>query len=109
MMSPDPKILDVYEAGRLTVVGFGGHDVLDGLNIADCRDELTELIREHQCRFLAFDLTGVKLLPSGMLGLLASLRKLSVAVMLYNPNRDIREVLQITNLDQLVEIHEVVL
>lgn len=106
-MPSDSKILEVYQAGRLTVVGFGGHDVLDCVNIADCRDELTTLIAEHSCQSLAFDLTGVKLLPSGLLGLLASLRNLGVQVMIYNPSRDIREVLEITNLDQLIEIHEV--
>jgi len=106
-MSSDAKILEVYQAGRLTVVGFGGHGVLDGLDITECRDELVALVREHSCQSLAFDLTGVKLLPSGLLGLLASLRNLDVQVMVYNPSRDVREVLDITNLDQLIEIHNV--
>jgi len=106
-MPSDPRVLEVYQAGRLTVVGFGDHDVLDFVNIADCRDELAALIAKHDCQSLAFDLTGVKLLPSGLLGLLASLRNLGVQVMIYNPSRDVREVLEITNLDQLLEIHEV--
>jgi anti-sigma B factor antagonist len=98
--------LEVYEAGELTVIGFGGREVLDHLNLAECRDEIAELIRVHHCSTLAFDLTGVRLLPSGMLGLLASVKRQGVEVHLYNPSEDIREVLEITKLDKLFELHE---
>lgn len=98
--------LQVYEAGELTVVGFGRKDVLDHVNVAQCRDELAQIIQDHQCQTLAFDLTGVKLIPSGMLGLLASLHRLGVTVLLCNPSEDIKEILQITHLDQFVDVHE---
>src|SRR5258708_4442509 len=97
--------LEVYQAGSLTVIGFGGREVLDDMNVAECRDELVQLIREHSCAVLAFDLTRVRLVPSGLLGLLASIRKQGIEVHLYNPSADIREVLEITKLDQLLEIH----
>lgn len=100
-------LLEVYEAGELTVVGFGGREILDHINLAECRDELLTLIREHQTKTLAIDLTGVKLLPSGMLGLLASVHRLGVEVQLYNACQDIREVLEITKLDQVIHLHEV--
>ncbi|MDP1796121.1 MAG: STAS domain-containing protein [Planctomycetaceae bacterium] len=99
--------LEVYEAGPLTVVGFGGREVLDHINVAECRDELISLIREHQCESLAVDLTGVRLIPSGLLGLLASIHKLGVDLHLYNACDDIREVLEITKLNQLIQLHEV--
>lgn len=99
--------LEVYEAGSLTVVGFGGREVLDHINVAECRDELISLIREHQCESLAVDLTGVRLIPSGLLGLLASIHKLGVDLHLYNACDDIREVLEITKLNQLIQLHEV--
>jgi anti-anti-sigma factor len=98
--------LEIYQAGELTVIGFGGKEVLDDMNVADCRDELVELIREHNCQVLAFDLTRVRLIPSGLLGLLASIRKQGVEVHLYNPSADIREVLEITKLDQVLQLHE---
>ena len=102
----DP-ILKVYSAGPTTVVGFGGEDVLDGVNLALCRDEVMDLIREHEAEVIAFDLTGVRLMPSGMLGLLASLRQEGVGVHLYNPSDDVREVLEVTHLNSVMEIHEV--
>jgi anti-sigma B factor antagonist len=98
--------LEVYQAGKLTVIGFGGREVLDNLNVAECRDELVGLIREHHCSVLAFDLTRVRLIPSGLLGLLASSRKQGVEVHLYNPSADIREVLEITKLDQVLQLHD---
>jgi len=98
--------LEVYQAGELTVIGFGGREVLDDMNVSECRDELVELIRSHDCKVLAFDLTRVRLIPSGLLGLLASIRKQGVEVHLYNPSADIREVLEITKLDQVLQLHE---
>jgi len=106
-MNLDQHILHVYEAGRLTVVGFGGQDLLDDVNVAECREEIIAIVENHGCEVLAFDLTGVKLIPSGLLGLLASVRELGLEVILYNPSDDIREVLEITHLDRIMPIHEV--
>ena len=103
----DPNDLKVYQTGELTVVGFGGQDVPDEVCIAAYRDQLFQLIEEHQCKVLAFDLTGVTLVPSGMLGVLMSLRNRVGRVELYNPSEDVREVLRMTRLETLFEIKEV--
>ena len=103
----DEAILNVYSVGETTVVGFGGRDVLDGVNLAVCREELVSLLRQHNVSVLAFDLTGVILVPSGLLGLLASMRQQDVEVHIYNPSDDVREVLDVTHLDELMPIHEV--
>ena len=104
---PGDAILDVYSIGPTTVVGFGGRDVLDGVNLAACREEIVALIAREHCRVPAFDLTGVKLIPSGLLGLLASVRQLGTEVHLYNPSSDVREVLSVTNLDRLMPVHDI--
>lgn len=106
-MSEETPILEVYSVGPTTIVGFGGRDVLDHINIAVCRDEIIQLIQDVGCHTLAFDLTGVRLLPSGLLGLLTSILKLKVAVHLYNPSADIRDVLETTKLNTLMEVHDV--
>jgi anti-anti-sigma factor len=103
------ETLRVYEAGPLTVVGFGGDQSLDQINLVECREEIVELLKLHNCQDLAFDLTGVRYVPSGMLGLLASLRKLNIQVHLYNPSEDVREVLEVTHLDRLFKIRELVM
>jgi len=107
MVNEAEPILEVYESGPTTVVGFGGRDILSDVNVAACRDELLDLIRRIPCQIVAFDLTGVRLIPSGLLGLLASLRSNGVEVHLYNPSKDVREVLSITGLDRLMPIRDI--
>ena len=103
-MTVDPQLLRVYKTGPLTVVGFGGQEVLDQVNIASCRHEILKLVQENKTETLAFDLTGVKLVPSGLLGLLASLRNHGVKIQIYNPSEDVVDVLQVTHLDQVLEV-----
>jgi anti-sigma B factor antagonist len=100
-------VLEVYEAGELTVVGFGGREILDFVSLAECRDELQDLIRDHDCRSLAIDLTGVKIVPSGLLGLMTTVHSSGVEVHLYNACDAVREVIEITNLDRILNLHEV--
>jgi len=98
-------IFKVYQTGELTVVGFGDREILDQIDLAACRAEIIALVEKHGCKILAFDLSGVKLIPSGMLGLLASLRRMNITVHLYNPSQDVAEVLQITRLNEVLPIH----
>lgn len=104
IMASDSHILSVYKTGPLTVVGFGGQEVLDQVNISACREEILELVANHKTEILAFDLTGVKFVPSGLLGLLASLRHQNVKIQIYNPSDDVQEVLEITHLNQVLEV-----
>lgn len=105
----DPAVLKVYQTGELTVVGFGGRDVPDEVCIAAYRAQLFDLISQNHCKVLAFDLTGVQLVPSGMLGVLSSLRQRVERIELYNPSPDVLEVLRITKFDRLFDIKEVAL
>jgi hypothetical protein len=67
--------LEIYEVGPTTVVGFGGRNPLDDVNLSAFRADLVTLVKQHETKILAFDLTGVRLVPSGLLGLLASMRR----------------------------------
>jgi anti-sigma B factor antagonist len=88
---------EVYEPGPLTVIGFGTRDTLDQF----------DLIRDHRCQMLAIDLTGIRIIPSGLLGLLVSVHQQEISVCLFNPSEDLREVLQITKLDRLFPCYRV--
>lgn len=105
----DPSVLKIYQAGELTVVGFGGQEVPDEVCIAEYRTQLLDLITLHNCQVMAFDLTGVKYVPSGMLGVLSTIRKRVARVELYNPSPAVMEVLRLTHFDRLFEIKEAVL
>lgn len=100
-------ILKVYSVGETTVVGFGGEDVPDETCIAGYRDQLMALTEEHDVKRIAFDLSGVTIVPSGMIGVLLSLVKLGLEIDLYNPSDDVREVLSITKLDKMFSLKEV--
>jgi anti-sigma B factor antagonist len=102
-----PPVLQVYQTGPLTVVGFGGRKIVHEINLAPVHDQILQLVAEHGCKDFAFDLTGVAFIPSGMLGIMASLRKKGVEVHVYNPSDDVREVLKTTNLDQLFHLHDI--
>lgn len=105
-MSAQFATLEVFKSGEITVVGFGDREILDQINLAACREQLELLIQQCNTKTLAFDLSGVRLIPSGMLGLLASLRDTGVTIQLFNPSEDVTEVLEITKLNRLFEIKE---
>ena len=90
-MPTDHHVLRVYETGPLTVVGFGGAEVLDQIDLVECREEILELLQLHECKTLAFDLTGVRYVPSGMLGLLASLVCTVLALLIPRPKPPVDE------------------
>jgi len=104
---PEQAILEVYKTGELTVVGFGGRQIIHDINVAPVHAEILKLVDENRCKELAFDLTGVQFIPSGLLGIMASLRKKGVEVHIYNPSDDVRDVLQTTKLMDLFHLHEI--
>jgi len=102
----DQRILRVYETGPTTVVGFVNQDLLSELRIEECREEMTALIQQHQCRELVFDVSRLQYVPSSLLGMMVALRKLNVEVVLSNPSIEVREILKITNLDRVLTIRD---
>ena len=105
-MKNDAGGLLVYDVGESTLVGFKDVEVVDDHHLEAFREGLQAIIREHNCKTLVLDLTGVKIISSGTLGFLFSLNRQGVAVRLYNPSDTIREVLEITKLgDVFKEVH----
>ncbi len=103
-------LLKVYSVGPVTVLGFAGQDVPSEFNVAHYRAAISDLLKISNSSTVAFDLTGVRLVPSGMLGLLVSLTRipnLPLTVQIFNPSADVREVLAITKLNRMIEICEV--
>ncbi len=106
-MANEFATLELVQNGETTIVSFGGCEVLDQINIAACREQITEIVKRNQTKTLAFEMTGVRFIPSGMLGLLASLRDMVTKIQILNPSEDVREVLEITKLNQIFEVREV--
>jgi anti-sigma B factor antagonist len=95
--------LRVIEQGLQTVVGFRG-DLPPEYVLGQYLTELNDLIETSGCRELTFDLAGVMSIPSGFLGVMATVLKKGVAVSVKNPSREVREVLALTNFDRLVKL-----
>lgn len=106
-MANEFATLELVQNGETTIVSFGGCEVLDQINLAACREQITEIVKRNQTKTLAFEMTGVRFIPSGMLGLLASLRDIVAKIQILNPSEDVREVLEITKLNQIFEVREV--
>jgi len=106
-MSTGSSALELYHAGPLTVIGFYGRPVLEGITVLDCRNELEQIAQKYTCQTMVFDLTNLKIVPSGMLGLFASIKKSGIDVLLFNAGPEIKEVLKTTRLDTLIEMFEV--
>ncbi len=100
------ELIRVYETGETTVIGFGDGEMPDQIDIPAMRDEIVELLKQHQSTGIAVDLTGVPYVPSAMLGLLASLKKSGYDVHLYNPSQNVRRVLEVTRLNRLFQLHD---
>lgn len=98
--------LEVSQNGDATVIRFGDREVLDQINIAVCREQIADIVKQTQTKKLAFEMTGVRFIPSGMLGLLASLRDTVPTIQILNPSEDVREVLEITKLNQIFDVRD---
>lgn len=94
----DPNLLTIVRDGQRVVVGFNSKSVPDEVCIAGYRHQLLKYVEDFNCKVIAFDLTDVKLLPSGMLGLLTSLKKRGLEIELLNPAADVVEVLRLSRL-----------
>jgi len=98
--------LQVQESGRRTVVGFGGCELPPDYILSRYLPQIISLIDEHDCQEFAFNLAGVSAVPSGFLGVVASILNKGVRVSVRNSSREVREVLVLTNLDRCVQFEE---
>jgi anti-sigma B factor antagonist len=103
-VSTDPTLLTFVQDGQRAIVGFNSKSVPDEVCVAAYRNQLIKYVQDHDCKTLAFELAGIKILPSGMLGLLVSLKKRGLEIELLNPAVDIVDVLRITRLLQMFKV-----
>jgi len=102
-----PCIPQVYSMDLVVVVGFGGVAIPDDHNLAAHRNEILELLNKPGRAELATDLTGVLIVPSGIVGLLVSLTWKNITVSVYNASAEMREVFKVTHVDRLITLHEI--
>jgi anti-sigma B factor antagonist len=96
--------LQVMQTEPIVVIGFGGHDLPPEHALGGYLGAIGELIEQTGCRELAFEMEGVVMVPSGFLGVIASITKRGVAVTVRHPSKDVREVLELTHFDQIIKL-----
>jgi anti-sigma B factor antagonist len=101
-----PNRLRVVKTGRHCIFGFDAVDWPPEHVVSQYLDQITALIRESDCSELSFDMKEMRSVPSGFLGLIASIRKQGVQVSLQNACREVREVLALANLDRFIQVRE---
>lgn len=103
-MTISPSMYRVLQAGKRIVIGFTGPRIPDDHRFISFREALLKLIQEHGATDVAFDLAGVKVVPSLMLGLMAWLSRNRVDVSIYHPSDEIRDTLAFTDLDTIIDV-----
>jgi anti-anti-sigma regulatory factor len=96
--------LQVLATEPLLVIGFGAGDLPPEHALGRYLGQIAELIDRTGCRELAFEMDGVVMIPSGFLGVIASITKRGVAVTVRHPSVDVRDVLELTHFDQIVKL-----
>lgn len=100
----DPNLLTITRDGPCTIIGFRHKSFPDEMSIAAYRDQVYRLLEDPECKVIKFDVAGVKLFPSGMLGLLVSVRNRGCEVEVINAAPEVLETLKITKLDTLLTV-----
>ena len=98
--------MQIYEEGKVAVVGFGGGQMRLRIDFSQYRSLLTELTQRDECRVLVLDLAGVKYVPSNLLSVLISIRKLVDRIEIHNPTDSAKETLVKIQMGDLFEICE---
>lgn len=96
--------LRIQKLGPMTIVDFGDSDVPSDASVMMHFEQISQLVDESGCEVLGFDLTSVRFVPSGMLGLLVMLHNLGPEIHLYNASEEVRQAVEITHLDQLIKL-----
>ncbi len=96
--------LRVKQTGKLTIVDFGGQDVPTDSRVTEYLDYPGKSRRRIPVRSAGVRFGRCEVVPSGLLGLLVALHKLGPEIHLYHASDEIRQALEITNLDRLIKL-----
>ena len=100
------NLFHVYKTGRMTVIGFEGRHLENPLHADTVREQLMHMVKHHDCEILVVDLMNLGVVSSWILGVLAAIQQSGTDVELYHPSDEIRQILDITKLNQLLHVRE---
>ena len=103
-MSFSSCVLEITSNGPEAIARFRSVEFPDEVALEQCRAELSEYLSSHPCDILTFDLDGVVIIPSTMLGLLLAFRQQGLRIRIVNPSEHVLAVLEVTKLTSKIEV-----
>ena len=98
------EIMEIAQNGPEATVRFQSLEFPTETSLEQCRFELEHYLQSNPCEVLTFDLEGVVIIPSTMLGLLLTFRQRGLRVRLLNPSEHVLAVLEVTKLISRIEV-----
>jgi anti-anti-sigma factor len=101
-----PGLLNLVHSQCRVYVSFNYKDLPDEARVAKYRTQLLEFVQRTNCKSLTFDLAGIKILPSRMLGLFVNLRNEGHDIELVNLEQAVQDIFRITKLGPMFTIRD---
>ncbi len=95
---------DVTQNGSEAVARFRSVEFPHDSLVEHCRCYLETYLENNPCEAFTFDLEGVAIIPSTMLGLLLTIRQRGIPVRIANPSEDVLTVLEVTKLNTKFDV-----
>lgn len=105
-MEAQNRVLEIVSAGDITVVRFRGRRFVSSVVLPQLDREVTEILESNHPSVIQFDMAGVALLTSALLGFFVSLQQRGVDVILSNPSEDVRCAIEAIRLHEIVRIDD---
>lgn len=100
-------LFETREAGVVSIVRFADEIANFSHRTTELYEQLSRFIGDNECLKIVIDLRNTSYLPSSVLGVMVQLHNLGCEVQLANASDDVAEVLQITQLIQMIHVNEI--
>jgi len=106
-VSNEPGLLSLVHSDSQVLVGFNYKDMPDETRVARYRAQLLEFLQRTNCKSLKFDMRGVKIIPSRMLGFFVSLKNEGHEIELIDLEQGVQDVIRLTRLSSMFTIRPI--
>jgi anti-anti-sigma regulatory factor len=97
-------LFEIQAPSQSLIVSLGRRKDLSDAQFARCREEIARLTANDHIDTVVFDLAGILVLPSSVLGLIAAVSQGEAKVRVINASHCAREDFQLTGLDRMIEL-----
>jgi anti-anti-sigma regulatory factor len=101
---PFTDLFQLEESSQSLIVSLGRRKDLSDAQFCRCREQIARLIEAESLATVVFDLTGILVLPSSVLGLIAAVSQCEAKVRVINASHSAQEDFQLTGLDRMIDL-----